>query len=314
MCSRRTPKYASMPAPANRARTRSRRPGRAARSASSQRRRSASVGGAAKSAATGQPAPAPTHGLQPVLLDVGLVLLEGLGEGRACRSPSPLPGSTCTCRWCPGAERRRWRSAVGVRIGPGGRPSTCTCCSPASSGGSGSSREAALVGRPELVLLPVREVELVELERVVRVEDRRVGSRILFVATSGSVEPVLVDAGDQWLLFVELRLALDDRGERQDLVEVQPALRRAPSASPRRPRRRTHRASCGPALRASCQAARRYVPGHRNPSSEAPSGASSRTLLQPRIVGDAARPAAPSRARRTRAGPSGARRGSGAWP
>ena len=43
MCSRRTPKYVSTPASAKRARSRARRAGRAARSASSQRGRSAAL-------------------------------------------------------------------------------------------------------------------------------------------------------------------------------------------------------------------------------------------------------------------------------
>src|SRR4029078_4647994 len=39
------------------------------------------------------------------------------------------------------------------------------------------------------------------------------------------IQPVLVDPRDQWLLLVKLRLALDDRCEREDLVEGDLSLR-----------------------------------------------------------------------------------------
>ncbi len=41
--------------------------------------------------------------------------------------------------------------------------------------------------------------------------------------TAEAVEPVLVDAGDDGPLLLERRLVLDDRGQREDLVEGHPA-------------------------------------------------------------------------------------------
>ena len=92
-------------------------------------------------------------------------------------------------------------------------------------GGQRLVGEPALDRRPEDVLRPVRDRELVELERVVDVEDRRVrleqADRPLL-----RIEPVLVDAGDERLLLRQLGLTLDDRGEGQDLVEVHAAVLR----------------------------------------------------------------------------------------
>src|SRR5829696_9452774 len=81
MCSGRTPKYASMPAPDRRSRSAARRWGRCARSASVHRRRVAASGGGAKSAGTGNARmdPAVTS-VVAVLAELLLVLVERLAE------------------------------------------------------------------------------------------------------------------------------------------------------------------------------------------------------------------------------------------
>ena len=64
---------------------------------------------------------------------------------------------------------------VGVAIGPGMRPGCVYVWKPASSGGQHDVLQRALGHLPEVVVLPVVEVQLSSCHRVVAVDDRRVG-------------------------------------------------------------------------------------------------------------------------------------------
>ena len=100
------------------------------------------------------------------------------------------------------------------------------------------------------------------------------------MAVELAVEPVLVDAGDQRLLLVEDRLALDDRGERQDLVERQPALRRDvhPVLDASWNLSSMSRIEL---LGASCRAGRGRSPARGSPRARRPPG-----RLEPGVVGE----------------------------
>ena len=172
-----------------------------------------------------------------------------------------------------GASAASIDGRLGVQIGPRhAGPASGTSGSPASVLGHARRRPAATPGgvQNDVVAATRRTSSFVELERVDRVEDRRVGVEEPGLDARDPVDPVLVDAGDQRPLVVEDRLALDDRGERQDLVEGQARGRSGRPSAPRRRSRRTCRASAGPARRASCRAARGRSPATGSPRARRP--------------------------------------------
>ena len=140
--------------------------------------RSAAVGGAAKSAGVGRPG-ADAHSAVAVLARgsprAPPCVLAKAWPSRAVVLGDEVHVAVLRVGRERGVDRRRASACDRARRGArrSGR-----CCSPASSGGSATSRQRDVLGRrPEGVLLPLRRSRsLLELDRVDRVDDRRVGA------------------------------------------------------------------------------------------------------------------------------------------
>ena len=159
-----------------------------------------------------------------VLLELLLVLGERLRE--VVRLPCPRDGDEVRVAALRVRAQRRLERGERGRGDRAGRQARgpCRCCTRPSFSGSSTSLSLTPLGTVQNMYFTQSGSVLAQVDGVHGVDVRRVGLEQAVLDAGHPVDPVLVDAGDLRTLLVEHGLALDDRGEREHLVERQAAL------------------------------------------------------------------------------------------